>query len=83
MPRLFKHLLLHLPHMTMNTLKMEAAISCDTLGIICRSTRIFNFMQIIAASASQNNNQQRPRCPLPIRYYIPEDFVVRYAHSSG
>jgi len=37
MPGLFKHLLFLLPHMTMNTMKMEAAISCDTLGIICRN----------------------------------------------
>jgi len=51
MPGLFKPLLLHLLHMTTNTLKMEAAFSCETFGTICRNTWIRNFMQIFAASA--------------------------------
>jgi hypothetical protein len=33
-PVLFKHLLFLLPHVTINTLKIEAAVSCDTLGAI-------------------------------------------------
>ena len=84
MPGLFKHLLLHVAPYDYEYPEYGSGNLLRHVGnYLPQHLHLQLYADICCICVSQNNNQHRPRCPLPTGPYIPGHFVVTYAHSTG